>query len=256
MVRDTMRTHALKDAPNEPGAQKHRFKTKKIDSSKGSATGYIAKYVSKNIDGHALESATENTGPGPHTTNDTRADRAAERILTWATTWGIRQFQFFGTPPVTIWRELRRLDESSTDETIEAARAAADTGNYAAHLSAIGGAAKPRAAALLAIWRDPTPDLNAYFEPKPPKLRGILAVRTNHGEETRLTIWLISISGESPTPWTRVNNCSDFEIIADAYGRANWGTGPPEFDDPDQLRALTEALNRQAASSETAAQEV
>ncbi|MCX8578836.1 replication endonuclease, partial [Gilliamella sp. B2717] len=49
-----MRTYALDEDGDEPGAQENRFKFVDIDKQRGSATGYIAKYISKNIDGYQL----------------------------------------------------------------------------------------------------------------------------------------------------------------------------------------------------------
>jgi hypothetical protein len=46
-VRDIFRHYALQDDPNEPGAQAHRFKAVEIDHERGTAAGYIAKYISK-----------------------------------------------------------------------------------------------------------------------------------------------------------------------------------------------------------------
>ncbi len=62
-VRETMRRDALETDGDEPGAAKHRFKVVAIDKSKGTAAGYIAKYISKNIDGYGLE--TDLTGEQP-----------------------------------------------------------------------------------------------------------------------------------------------------------------------------------------------
>ena len=100
-VRAVVTRYALAENPDEPGAHRHRVDFKTIDWAKGSAAGYIAKYVSKNIDGHAVG-------------DDLNGQPAAEtsgRVEAWAATWGIRQFQQVGGPPVGVWRELRRIEQ-------------------------------------------------------------------------------------------------------------------------------------------------
>jgi hypothetical protein len=99
-VRRVVRHYALQDSPNEPGAHAHRVDFKAIDWSRGSAAGYIAKYVAKNIDGYRLEKDLHG--------NDSMETSA--RVEAWASTWGIRQFQQVGGPPVGPWRELRRIE--------------------------------------------------------------------------------------------------------------------------------------------------
>lgn len=92
--------HALKDSPDEPGAREHRCDFTRIDPAKGSAAGYVAKYVSKNIDG---EHVGEDLNGGA-------ATQTAIRVEAWAARWGIRQFQQIGGAPVGVWRELRRIE--------------------------------------------------------------------------------------------------------------------------------------------------
>jgi hypothetical protein len=85
----------------EVGAKAHRVDFKPIDTGRGSAAGYIAKYVAKNIDGFKLEKDLYG--------ND--AATASQRVEAWAATWRIRQFQQVGGPPIGPWRELRRVQE-------------------------------------------------------------------------------------------------------------------------------------------------
>ena len=54
---DIMKRYCFEEDADEKGAVDHRFEVVKINPNKGSATGYIAKYISKNIDGKDLMKA-------------------------------------------------------------------------------------------------------------------------------------------------------------------------------------------------------
>lgn len=124
----TIRHYAFLDSPNESGAEKHRYKLVEIDPEKGSAAGYVAKYVSKQIDGAHIDE-------DQHGNN---AEQSSDRINAWASTWNTRQFQQIGGPSVTLWRELRRLSMTESP-TIEKNRKPADEGDWAAFVIAMGG---------------------------------------------------------------------------------------------------------------------
>jgi Bacteriophage replication gene A protein (GPA) len=138
-------SYALQDSPDEPGAIEHRFKVKRIDPTKGSATGYIAKYICKNIDGTTAAGA----GMGMDFASGTGAQEAARRVRTWASVWRIRQFQQIGGPSVTVWRELRRLAQDAQSpilqlELFEGPRAAADRALWSLFWVLQGGPDVPR----------------------------------------------------------------------------------------------------------------
>ncbi|MDH0448714.1 replication endonuclease [Shewanella sp. GD04112] len=138
-----LRHFAMLDSPDEKGASEHRFKVEHIDTEKGSAVGYCAKYISKSVDGLHVDTDLN--------TSLTGVD-AAERIVSWSRVHGIRQFQFFGGPSVTVWREMRRLREQISEDDavfqnlnsdehylLEKVRRSADEGDWGAFCMAMGG---------------------------------------------------------------------------------------------------------------------
>lgn len=114
--------YALAEGGDDPGAQDNRVKFELIDASKGSAAAYIAKYISKNIDDDDdnHDEVTDENGK----VVKLAVDKASARVDAWAGVWGVRQFQPIGQPPVTVWRELRRVAEGKVKGAPEHVRAA------------------------------------------------------------------------------------------------------------------------------------
>ena len=123
LAREIFREYALKVDGHEKGAQENRFLIKPIDEAFGSATGYIAKYISKNIDAHGLDGETDDE------TGESLKDMSM-RVSAWASRWNIRQFQQIGGAPVTVYRELGRLRDRELCLHPEIAPAQVSAGEY------------------------------------------------------------------------------------------------------------------------------
>ncbi len=234
---------AMTDTPGEPGALDHRFTAELIDPSKGSATGYIAKYISKNLDG--LTEQAESVGLDYASGADARD--GARRVRAWASLRGLRQFQQLGGPSVTVWRELRRLRDAGPADTeqlelFEKSRAAADRGDWMAYCMLMGGPeTAPRDMPLRPAYVE---RVSVAYGDTQPRIAGITgphgytctrvkqwtiqrlgAAETNRAQ----TVWSglvkrdpafaaawqrlsegfgIWVEGEASTPWTRVDNCT------------------------------------------------
>lgn len=237
--------YAMADSPGEPGAIKHRFTCKKIDPASGSATGYIAKYISKNIDG--LTEAGE--GMGLDFASGKKANESAPRVRTWASTWGIRQFQQIGGPSVTVWREMRRLgkdlSEPLTLELFEHPRSAADRALWSLFWVLQGGPEVPRS--QLTLKPKYTTDGTGKYGDDVRRVHGVTGLDADAGQVydlvTRMHTWTVqgaglaavnaeqaewtfhvdvrrrfpefvdvmesaSASRDEVAPWTGVNNCT------------------------------------------------
>lgn len=197
-----MRSYALREDPLEPGAQANRFKFVDIDPARGSATGYIAKYISKNIDGYQLGNEIDDE------TGQNLRDMA-KNVTAWASRWGIRQFQQIGGAPVTVWRELRRLSGQRVENpVIDPVLAAADVGDWAAYTQLQGGATVERRQIAVRVSYE---EEQNQFEESVKKIRGVFAPIIGAASFicTRLIKWVIVSKnrGASP-PWSSVNNCT------------------------------------------------
>lgn len=224
---EIMKEYALREDGDEEGADEHRFTAKRIlkeivtkDGVKRvSATGYIAKYVSKNIgfdvgpDHEDLAQNTETTG---------------ERVKAWSATWGIRQFQQIGGAGVGVWRELRRLKDSEIeDDAIKQARDCCVSNDWAGFLELMGGVNIARMEREIKLLRNKVIDTktgefvkNKYKE----VVEKIIGISARTVEViTRLKKWTVVdkqiINGKHmrdvlransafSSPWTSINNCT------------------------------------------------
>ncbi|WP_140920807.1 replication endonuclease [Limnobaculum xujianqingii] len=221
-----------------------RFKSKKLDPTKGSATAYVAKYISKNIDGYALDGELDTETGKP--LKDT-----AKYAMAWASQHNIRQFQPFGQPPVTVWRELRKLNNQLvaiqkeagifrpgkkllSDSDMDAVLAAADVGCFASYIEKQGGVLIPRDRYTVRLAYEESEELNTYGETSE-KIYGVFSPRLGITSRicTRTTKWKIRAKqtkkreaqsaealealGPLPPqrgPWSSVNNSTgDQKII-------------------------------------------
>lgn len=229
--------YALRENKDEPGAAKYRFIAKEIlkeikqadgTIKKVSATGYIAKYISKNIGFELDADKSEEPVIG----------LLGERVLTWASVWGIRQFQQIGGASVSVWRELRRLkDADIEDEVMRDARDCCVINDWSGFLKIMGGIDIKRLAAKIQLLKKCDVDestgvakLNKYQEivwrvigistaltdaithtkkwviqPKPVDYsfdeEAILNLKKDDAEEVRRQ------GGRTEVPWSSINNC-------------------------------------------------
>lgn len=219
-IREVLRSYACSEDEAElltAKARKARFHAEPIDPAKGSATGYVAKYISKNIDGYAMDDELDDE-------SDLPMKLAAMAAAAWSSRWHIRQFQFVGGAPVTVYRELRRMNDRETAMGLSvefaAVHDAADSGDWAGYVNAQGGPFVRRDELVARTWYEVSEEVNAYGE-EIIRIKGLFSSEVGKGTPilTRVKQWKIvpalaadkaaAVSGASAAPRSSVNNCTD-----------------------------------------------
>lgn len=223
----------LAESPTERGAKKYRV-DRKIMRKGQSATGYMLKYIVKNITGFRIEFTTEGV----------EGKEGAARSGAWASIWGIRQFQFSGLVAIGPYRELRRIADADAVPAgllnlhtaaregqysdflgdarvwaIELLKGAPTEGKYGDLVPTVRGVAlgfthlitRPDVWEILPVWSVGKP-LNPTIQPPTQNPNLITEARRD--------------AARARGPWTRLNNCRGISPHAKSQP-INAAQGPP-----------------------------
>lgn len=223
-----LRKFAIREDREELGTNTGpRFKSELINPRKGTPTSYIAKYISKNIDGRGLaKEISKETG---------RSLRdSAEHVCAWASLHRVQQFRFFGIPGRQAYRELRLLAGQAArvqgerkagapvldNPRLDAVLAAADAGCFATYIMKQGGVLVPRKHHLVRTAYELNDEPSAYGDHGiriygiwSPIIEGKICTHAMKWKKVRKAVDVQEATADQGAcaPWTRGNNCPSVE---------------------------------------------
>ena len=218
-----IRRQWLKDAGDEAGAKEHRAKFLRMES--GGASGYIAKYIAKGIDDAGAMASGHVDEQGGEVVAMDQGDMfggGAARVAAWARSHGIRQFQALGQPPVTVWRELRRVTQAQAVAGSDriaamwsaAQRDVAKRASWAVYMVRQGGAMVGRNYRV-GVDVERVEHQGRYETISKDKPVGVVdKVQDKRAASERKEwrprgAWGVTVTRpKASPPWTRVNNCT------------------------------------------------
>ncbi|HAU5680080.1 TPA: replication endonuclease [Citrobacter freundii] len=230
-----LRKFAIRENREELGTNTGpRFKSELINPRKGTPTSYIAKYISKNIDGRGLaKEISKETG---------RSLRdSAEHVSAWASLHRVQQFRFFGIPGRQAYRELRLLAGQTArvqgerkvgapvldNLRLDAVLAAADAGCFATYIMKQGGVLVPRKHHLVRTAYELNDEPSAYGDHGiriygiwSPIVEGKICTHAMKWKKVRKAVDVQEAAADQGAcaPWTRGNNCPPVENLHQSGG--------------------------------------
>lgn len=247
-----LRKFAIREDREELGTNTGpRFKSELINPRKGTPTSYIAKYISKNIDGRGLaQEISKETG---RSLRDN-----AENVNAWASLHRVQQFRFFGIPGRQAYRELRLLAGQAKRDLpplkpipgkpeltpeilaalanarpvignprLDAVLAAADAGCFATYIMAQGGVLVPRKHHLVRTAYELKDEPSTYgdhgiriYGVWSPIIEGRICTHVVKWKMVRKAVDLQEATADQGAcaTWTRGNNCPPVENLNQSGG--------------------------------------
>ncbi|MGC6042330.1 replication endonuclease [Enterobacter kobei] len=259
-----LRKFAIREDREELGNNSGpRFKSELINPRKGTPTSYIAKYISKNIDGRGLaKEISKETGKSLRDN--------AEHVSAWASLHRVQQFRFFGIPGRQAYRELRLLagqaarakgDKKAGAPVLENARldavlAAADAGCFATYIMKQGGVLVPRKHHLIRTAYELNDEPGNYGDHGiriygiwSPIVEGRICTHATKWKMVRKVFDVQEATADqgASAPWTRGNNCPLVEKTCQTGGElpgSEESAALPDYENMSKkkLRELTARL--------------
>lgn len=259
-----LRYYWLQQEGDEEGAEEYRFKAEEIDPARGGAVAYVAKYISKNIDDFGAVGDEGHFDQQGEKRELIEGGNKARRVTAWASAWGIRQFQAIGQPPVTVWRELRRIEAGmvlGASKRIQRAHAAVHKtedkrADWRAYMTEQGGAMVGRGYQLrlefdteqkegrygpievatpAGVFDVARPGELCASERKRWKAKGTWTPAERHTAKVGTFAEVASVFLYSDPTWTRFNNCTQptrppaKKLGAHRPQTHGGGASPPQF---------------------------